>query len=538
MAVNFWRRPLAGRSAVHAKNGLVASSQPLASSAGIQMLKAGGNACDAIIAMAAVLNIVEPFSTGIGGDAFALLYIPGEKSPLGINGSGFSPQKLTYDYFVNEKNLTEIPTTGILPITIPGAVSTWGLIHEKLGLLPWEEVLRPAINYAYTGFPVSPLIAQVWNELVPKLKLHEGARRTYLIDGERAPFPGETFKQEQIGKTFQQLATDGYEAFYQGDLANRTIEFLQKEGSVIDSPDLNKFSAEWTKPISKVIYDHRLWEHGPNGQGLVTLQILAIAEELDIARYPLNSAEYLHVLIEAKKLAFSDAFAYLADPEDMTVNVTDFLNDKYAHTRASQINSKKALKKLPYTLDMGNDTVYLTAIDKDGFAVSFINSLYYGFGSGIVDPITGIAFQNRGAGFTLQKRHPNQYKPQKRPYHTIIPAMITSSTSNQLLHSFGVMGGHHQPIGQSQVFLNLVLHNMDPQHAIDCPRFHHEQNSNIVALEEPIPIQVKAHLRKLGHNIRDSVGMNFGGGQIISLSEYGSYMGGSDSRKDGQAQGY
>ena len=538
MAVKFWRRPSAGRSAIHAKNGLVASSQPLASSAGIKMLKAGGNACDAVIAMAAVLNVVEPFSTGIGGDAFALLHVPGENQPIGINGSGFSPRKLSYDALVSENKLSEIPLTGILPITVPGAVSVWGLIHEKFGLLSWEEVLGPAIEYANSGFPVSPLIAQVWNELVPKLKLHEGASRTYLIDEERAPRPGEMFTQEKLGTTFQKLAKHGYEFFYKGDLANRTIKFLQGEGSVIDIPDLNDFSAEWTKPISKVIYDHQLWEHGPNGQGLVTLQILAIAEELDIARYPLNSAKYLHFLIEAKKLAFSDAFAYIADPDSMTVKVSDFLSDRYAHTRASQINPRKALNKLPYTLDMGEDTVYLTAIDKEGFAISFINSLYYGFGSGIVDPITGIAFQNRGAGFTLKKGHPNQYEPHKRPYHTIIPAMITSPSTNQLLHSFGVMGGHHQPIGQSQVFLNLVLHGMDPQDAINCPRFHHEQNSNLVAFEEPIPLQVKAQLRGMAHNVRDSVGMNFGGGQIISVSENGSYMGGSDPRKDGQAQGY
>ncbi len=538
MAVKFWRRPTAGRSAVHAKNGLVASSQPLASSAGIQMLQTGGNASDAIIAMAAVLNVVEPFSTGIGGDAFALLYVPGEDLPIGINGSGFSPNKLTYDFFVTEKQFSEIPLTGILPITVPGAVSTWGLIHKKFGSLPWSEVLQPAINYAKNGFPISPLIAQVWNELVPKLKLHEGARQTYLINEERAPHSGELFKQEELGKTFQNLADHGYETFYTGDLANQTIEFLQKEGSVIDILDLNNFSAEWTNPISKVIYDHQLWEHGPNGQGLVTLQILSIAEELDIARYPLNSAEYLHVLIEAKKLAFSDAFTYLADPRAMNVDVDVFLTDKYAQTRASQINPRKALKELPYTLDMGEDTVYLTVVDKNGFAISFINSLYYGFGSGVGDPVTGIAFQNRGAGFTLKKGHPNQYESGKRPYHTIIPAMITSPSTNRLLHSFGVMGGHHQPIGQSQVFLNLVLHGMDPQDAINSPRFHHEQNSNLVAFEEPIPLQVKTQLRGLGHNVRDSVGMNFGGGQIISISENGSYIGGSDPRKDGQAQGY
>ncbi len=538
MAVKYWRRPTAGRSAVHTKNGLVASSQPLASSAGVQMLKAGGNACDAVVAMAAVLNVVEPFSTGIGGDAFALLSIPGERTPIAINGSGFSPRNLTYDYLAVEEKLTSIPLTGILPITIPGAVSAWGMIHEKFGKLSWEEVLTPAINYAIDGYPVSPVISQVWDVLVSKLKLHEGAKENYLIDKERAPMPGEIFKQDSLGKTFQLLAKRGYRDFYEGELANRILGFLNNEGSAINAQDLSAYSAEWTEPISKVIYDHRLWEHGPNGQGLVTLQILAIAEELDIARYPLNSAEYLHILIEAKKLAFSDAFSYLADINHMKVDVNAFLSDKYAQTRASQINPNRALEKLPFALDMGEDTVYLTAIDKSGFAISFINSLYYGFGSGVVDPKTGIAFQNRGAGFTLEKGHPNQYKPRKRPYHTIIPAMITETSSNRLLHSFGVMGGHHQPIGQSQVFLNLVLHNMDAQHAIDSPRFHHDQLSNTVAFEEPISLQVRAQLHRLGHNVKDSVDANFGGGQIISVTENGSFIGGSDPRKDGQAQGF
>jgi gamma-glutamyltranspeptidase/glutathione hydrolase len=538
MSVNFWRRPFSGRSAIHAKNGIVASSQPLATSTGLQILQAGGNACDAIIATAAVLNVTEPFSTGIGGDAFALLHIPGEKKPIAINGSGYSFKNLSYDRLVNEEGLKEIPLTGVLPITVPGAVSMWSIMHEKYGVLDWKEVLEPAINYAKSGFPVSPVIAQVWNELVPKLLQHEGARKNYLIESERAPREGEIFKQTALANTLNIIAKDGVGAFYKGEIANRTIDFLNKEGSLITSSDLAEYSAEWTEPISQEIYDNTLWEHGPNGQGLVTLQILAIAEEYDIARYSLNSVNYLHCLIEAKKLAFSDAYAYLSDPTTMKVDVAEFLNDSYAQIRASQINPRLAISQLPNTLDMGDNTVYLTAIDKDGFAISFINSLFYGFGSGVVDPETGIAFQNRGGGFTLEKRHPNQYEPRKKPYHTIIPAMITSPSTDELLYSFGVMGGHHQPQGQAQVFLNLVLHGMNPQDAIDTPRFHHEQSSNIVSIEEPIKIGVKTELRKRGHKIVDSVGMNFGGGQIIQRTPHGSFIGGSDPRKDGQAQGY
>jgi gamma-glutamyltranspeptidase/glutathione hydrolase len=538
MAVQFWRRSSAGRSAVHAGSGLVASSQPLASTAGLQILISGGNACDAIIAMASVLNVVEPFSTGIGGDVFALIHIPGEKTPLAINGSGYSPQELSYDYLVREKSLTTMPLTGVLPITVPGAVSAWEAIHSKFGCLSWEKVLEPAIGYAKNGFPVSPLISQVWQELVPKLLQHQGARETYLINEERAPYPGEIFTQPKLGETFSKLANNGAHDFYKGEIASQILTFLQSEGSKINSNDLNKFSAEWTSPIFQEIYDKILWEHGPNGQGLVTLQILSIAEEYDIARYPHNSPEYLHCLVEAKKLAFSDAYEYLADPSSMTVDLNRFLDDRYAQTRASQINPRVALSSLPYTLDMGKDTVYLTAADKDGMVISFINSLFYGFGSGVVDPTTGIAFQNRGAGFTLMKGHPNQYKPLKRPYHTIIPAMITSPISEKLLYSFGVMGGHHQPQGQAQVFLNLVLHGMDPQQALNSPRFHHDQNMNTLALENPISVSVKTRLRKYGHKIVDAVGTNFGGGQVIQCADSGSYIGGSDPRKDGQAQGY
>lgn len=538
MAVKFWRRPLSGRSAVHACNGIVASSQPLASTVGLQILKTGGTACDAIVAMAAVLNVVEPFSTGIGGDAFALLYVPGEENPKAINGSGFSPKGLSYNYLVEELALEQIPITGVLPITVPGAVSAWEMIHEAHGKLPWEEIIQPAIKYAQEGCPVSPVIAQVWKELVPKLLNHGGSKKTYLVENVRAPRQGEIFKQKALASTFKIIAKQGASAFYQGELSNRIAEFLQQEGGFLQTSDFEGYKAEWTTPISKEIYSNIVWEHGPNGQGLATLLILSIAEELDIARYPLNSVDYLHYLIEAKKLAFVDAFAEIADSEYMTISLSDFLSEEYAQTHASQINPRQAIKQIPTAFDVGNDTVYLTAADKDGMVVSFINSLYYGFGSGIVDPQTGIAFQNRGAGFTLKKGHPNQYAPGKRPFHTIIPAMITSS-EGELVYSFGVMGGHHQPQGQAQVFLNLILHEMDPQEAISCPRFHHDQITNTVAFEDPIEIGVRTKLRERGHVILDCVGTNFGGGQIIQRnSTNGCYVGGSDPRKDGQTQGY
>ncbi len=537
MAVNFWRRPRSGRSTIYARKGIVATSQSLATSTGLKILQAGGSACDAAISMAAVLNVVEPTSTGIGGDAFALLYIPGE-TIKGINGSGYSPRGLSYDYLIEERNLSTMPLTGVLPITVPGALSAWEMIHEEYGKMPWFDIFQPAIHYAREGFPISPIIAQTWNELSPKLLRHEGARKTYLIDGNRAPTVGEIVKQESLASTLDLIAKEGASVFYRGVIADRIEEFIQEEGGFLKSSDLKEFKAEWTKPIFREIYNTLLWEHGPNGQGIITLMILAIAEELDIGRYTHNSADYLHCLIEAKKLAFSDGFAHIAEPNNMVVSISKFLSEEYAQTRASQINPIIAMDTQPLPIDIGDDTVYLTAADSEGQVISFINSLFNAFGSGLVDSKTGIAFQNRGSGFSLQKGHPNQYEPHKRPYHTIIPGMITD-TENRFLYSFGVMGGHHQPQGQAQVFLNLILHGLDPQEALECPRFHHDQERNVVALEAPISLGERSTLRKLNHKIIDCVGTNFGGGQIIKQDEInGSYSAGSDPRKDGQAQGY
>jgi len=537
MAVKFWRRSKSGRSDIHACNGMVASSQPLASSVGIQILQAGGSACDAIVAMASVLNVVEPLSTGIGGDAFVLLFVPGDATPKAINGSGYAPKNLTYEYLKEEKKLSHMPQIGVLPITVPGAVSAWETMHKKYGRLAWEDILRPAINYARNGFPVSPVISQVWGERVSKLLNHNGAKKTYLIQGERAPRSGEIFKQESLASTLEIIAKHGADVFYQGEIALRITEFIQKEGGYIQESDLRNFKAEWTEPISLDFYDHVLWEHGPNGQGIVTLMILSIAEELDIGRYTHGSPDYFHSLIEAKKMAFTDAFEHIADPKWMKISPARFLSEQYAQTRASQINPRQATRVLSIPLDKGTDTVYLTVADKDGIVISFINSLYSGFGSGVVDPQTGITFQNRGAGFSLEKDHPNQYAPEKRPYHTIIPAMVTSP-NNELVYSFGVMGGHHQPQGQAQVFLNLVLHGMSPQEALEYPRFHHDQVTNTVALEDPIEIGLRAELRRREHHVVDCIGTNFGGGQIIQKSINDCYIGGSDPRKDGQAQGY
>jgi gamma-glutamyltranspeptidase/glutathione hydrolase len=489
--------------------------------------------------MASVLNVVEPFSTGIGGDAFALIHVPGESRPRAINGSGFAPRSLSYHQLTEELGFTQIPLRGPIPITVPGALSAWQTIHNKFGRLSWEEVLQPAIHYARDGFPVSPVISQVWHDLIPVLRSHPGAAQTYLSENGQSPRAGDIWKQPALATTLTQISKEGSDVFYKGDIAIRTEEFMQQEGSYLQASDLDSFQAQWTDPISTVAYDTQLWEHGPNGQGLVTLLVLAIVEALEIHKYPINSAKYLHCLIEAKKLAFADAFAYVADPEWMDSNWKRLLSPDYAQGRAAIIEMGQVHKAQvnPYPL-LGEDTVYLTAIDRNGMAISFINSLFYGFGSGVVDPQTGIAFQNRGAGFTLVKDHPNQYEPGKRPFHTIIPALITT-LDGELLYSYGVMGGHHQPQGQAQVFLNLIVHNMDPQEAIETPRFHHDQFFNTVALESPINTETRLKLRKQGHQIVSEIGANFGGGQIIQRHPKSNvYCAGSDPRKDGQAQGY
>lgn len=536
--VAHWRRPQTGRSAVYSNKGLVSTSHPLASSTGVNILKRGGSACDAAIAMAAVLNVVEPFSTGIGGDTFALIHVPGESSPRAINGSGYAPKSLSYYQLTEEQGFTQMPLRGPTPITVPGALSAWQTIHNEFGRLPWEEIFQPAIHYAQEGFPVSPVVAQVWHELVPILKAHEGAVQTYLREKNQSPRAGDIWKQPALASTLQQIAKEGSLVFYKGDIASRIEEFMQQEGGYLQAADLAHFQAQWTTPISLELYDHQLWEHGPNSQGIVTLMILAIVENLEIHRYRVNSAKYLHCLIEATKIAFSDAFTYLADPEWMDSNWKRLLSRDYGQRQAAIINLNRALDTLPTPFPLiGEDTIYLTAVDRDGQAISLINSLFFGFGSGIVDPQTGIAFQNRGAGFSLVEGHPNQYESGKRPFHTIIPAMITSPDGD-LIYSYGVMGGHHQPQGQAQVFLNLIIHGMDPQEAIETPRFHHDQFSNTVAIESPIGTETRTELRKRGHRMVSEIGTNFGGGQIIQRNPRSNVCcAGSDPRKDGQAQG-
>lgn len=533
MAVNFWRRSKSGRSSVVANN-IVATSQPLASQAGIQMMMQGGNAVDAAVAAAAVLNVVEPYSTGIGGDAFALLYIPDEKKPIAINGSGSAPQDLSYAYLTEELELAEIPVRGILPITVPGAVSMWGKLLDEYGNLSMDEVLAPAIMYAEDGFHASPVISQVWQEIEKSLTTYSGLSSVYYP----APSVGQKVKNTALAETFKRIALDGSDEFYKGDTASQMVEFLQKEGGFLSEKDLNNFEAEWTEPISKELYGYNLWEHGPNGQGLIVQLLLSIAQELDIGSYAYNSAEYIHLLVEAKKMAFTDGLHYICDPKTNEVPIDYLLSEEYSMKRASQISPNHALQSYPSPINMGEDTVYLATADNEGMSISFINSLFYGFGSAMVDPSTGVAFQCRGAGFSLAKNHPNQYEPGKRPYHTIIPGMITDE-HDELAYSFGVMGGHHQPQGQAQVFLNLIIQDMDPQTALSAPRFHHEQRINTLAVESPIDISVKTALRKLGHAIVPDIGTNFGGGQIImNDKKNGCYVAGSSPRKDGCANGF
>lgn len=530
MSVKFWRRPLSGRSAIVAKN-VVATSQPLAVNAGLDIMKKGGNAVDAAVAVSSVLNVVEPYSTGIGGDAFALLSIPGEKEPIAINGSGFSPENLTLKYLTEELNLTEMPLSGVLPITVPGTVSAWEKLIEKYGNLSLDEILKPAIHYAENGFHVSPLIAQVWKLFNKFESDYPNLAKVYLP----APKVGDLAKNVNLAETFKIIGKEGAAAFYKGDISNNIVEFMEKNKGFISNKDLSNYEAEWTKPISKEIFGHKLWQHGPNGQGLITILILALAETLKINSFKRDSSEYLHRLVESKKMAFIDGENYICDPKFNEIPIDELLSEKYPKERILDFSSQ-ALDKYPNSINFGEDTVYATTADSSGMAVSLINSLFYGFGSFMVDKNTGICFQNRGAGFSFSGK--NIYEPKKRPFHTIIPAMITDM-DNQLEYSFGVMGGHHQPQGQAQVYLNLIVHGLDPQEAISAPRFHHNQKENILSIEEPLYELIGKQLQQKGHQIVEPKGVNFGGGQIIKFDKRNNcFIAGSDPRKDGQASGY
>jgi gamma-glutamyltranspeptidase/glutathione hydrolase len=529
-----------GRSAVRAQHGMVASSQPLASQVGLDILKRGGNAIDAAIAMAAVLNVTEPMMTGIGGDMFALVYWSKTGELKGLNASGRCPRALTLDHF-KKKGLTRVPADGMEPITVPGAFDGWVALVDKYGTMKLPELLQPAIDLAENGFPVMEKTAEDWSEEVEKLKRSKAAAENYLIGG-RAPRAGEIFKQKNLARTLRTLARGGRDAFYKGEIAKGIVDYCQKNGGFLSMQDLAEHRSEWVEPISTDYRGYRVFEIPPNGQGLTALLTLNILEGLDLATIASERDRYYHTLIEATKLAFADRNRYIADPEFAKVPVKELLSKEYAASRRKLIDPNKAIESaVPGTILNNGDTTYLTVIDKDRNAVSFINSLFEAFGSGVVAGDTAIALQDRGAGFVLDPNHPNALQPGKRPFHTIIPAMVLKD--GKLFMSFGVMGGAIQPQGHVQVLSNLIDLKMNIQQAIEAPRFRYYDHDRVL-LETEMGADVIRLLHERGHNRtrppgRGAVRGVMGGGQAIMIDPAtGALVGGSDPRKDGMALGY
>lgn len=520
-----------GRSTVYAPNGVAATSQPLASGAALEILQSGGNAIDAAVAAAAVLNVVEPYMTGMGGDMFAILWDAGDERLVGLDGSGKSGSKIDVEALAGQWE--EVPSRGAATVTVPGALAGWNDLVATYGKLTLAEVLAPAIRIAEQGFPVTPIIARDWAGTLETLESNAGAAATFLIDG-KAPLAGEWFSNPDLAKTFRRIAAEGPDTFYGGTLGREIVAGLDELGGFITIEDLARHESRWVEPLSVDYKGYTLHELPPAGQGIAALQMLKMLEDFDLSGMVHNSSDYLHTLIEAKKLAYADLARYVADPAHMDVQPQALLAPEYLARRAALIKPERAMEQAePGSFATESDTVYLTVADREGNMISFINSVSWYFGSGVVVPGTGVVLQNRGAGFTLEEGHPNRIAPNKRPFHTIIPAFVTRDGKPWL--SYGVMSGSMQPQGHVQVLLNLIEFGMDPQEAVDAARFRH-LSGNRIAVENLSP-EVARALAALGHELEVPDGIAFGGAQVILKLERG-WAAGSDPRKDGMAAGH
>ena len=535
--------PFASRSEVIAQNGMVATSQPLATQVALDVLKQGGNAIDAAIAANAMLGLVEPTGCGIGGDLFAIVWDAKTKRLYGLNASGRSPKSLTLEYF-QEKGLEKIPAFGPLPVSVPGAVDGWFMLNERFGTKSMQELLSPSIAYARNGFPVSELIAYYFERNQARIGQYPGFEETFTING-KTPRKGQIFKNPNLASTYEKIATGGRDAFYKGDIARTIAAFMKSQGGFLSYDDMAAHTSNWVEPVSSNYRGYDVWELPPNGQGIAALQILNVLELYDIEGMDRDSAEFVHTFVEAKKLAFEDRAKYYADPEFNEIPVDWLISKEYAKQRQKLINPYQASKRLDAGKNDG-DTIYLTVADQDGNMVSLIQSNYRGMGSGMIPTDLGFVLQNRGEMFALDKDHYNAYAPGKRPFHTIIPAFITRN--NQAMMSFGVMGGGTQPQMHAQIVVNMIDFGMNLQEAGDAPRILHSGSSQpegdvmvdggYISLESGFSQKTRRELSKMGHSIRDVTGA-FGGYQAIMRdSKTNVYYGASETRKDGQAAGY
>lgn len=526
------------RSVVMAREGMVATSQPLAAEAGVSILKQGGNAFDAAIATALTLGVVEPMSTGIGGDAFLLYHCAADGKIYGVNGSGRCPQQLTLDA-LRQQGIDDIPVRGLASVTVPGAIDAFTAVQQRHGALAFADVLEPAIHYAEAGFPVSEIIATQWQIGAPLLSQYPSSSQTYLLDG-KAPQAGDVHRQPNLAQTLRLLAAEGRDAFYQGEIARRIVKFSQDNGGFFSLEDFATHTTDWVEPISTDYRDYTVLELPPNGQGITALLALNVLEGYDLSAMDYGSAAYYHLLIEATKQAFADRSRYIADPDHAELPVAGLLSKAYAAERRQEIDLTQALTYAPGDPVNFSNTVYISCVDRERNVVSLIHSLYMGFGSGVVAGDTGICLQNRGAGFVATPGHPNVLAPGKRPFHTIIPAMILHDDQPWLC--YGVMGGDMQAQGHVQVGLNMIDFGMNIQEALEAPRYRILGGKRVM-LERAIAPAIRRELEDMGHDIipSDQVprGPQYGGGQGILIDHVrGVLQGGSDSRKDGCAIGY
>ena len=534
----------ATRSEVIAQNGMAATSHPLATQVALDILKKGGTAIDAAIAANAVIGLVEPTGSGVGGDLFAIIWDAKSQKLYGLNASGRSPKSLTLDYFKKE-GITHIPSRGPLPVSVPGCVDGWFELHKKFGKISMTEILSPAISYARNGFPVTEVIAYYLNSAANSLSMYENFKETYMANG-RMPQKGEIFKNPYLADTYEKIATKGRDEFYKGDIARTIAAYMKRNGGFLSYEDMAAHQSEWIEPVSTNYRGYDVWELPPNGQGIAALQILNIMEQYDVKSMGFGSAEYIHLFTEAKKLAFEDRARYYADMSFTDVPVKQLISKEYAKERAKLIRPNRAASRYDAGKPNGPSTIYLTVADKDGNMISLIQSNYRGMGSGMTPDKLGFVLQDRGEMFSLKEGHPNVFEPGKRPFHTIIPAFITKEGKPWV--SFGVMGGAMQPQGHAQIVINLIDFGMNLQEAGDAPRIQHEGSSEptdevmttggTLYLESGIDYLQIRKLVQMGHNVGWNVG-GYGGYQAIMWdADNKVYFGASESRKDGQAAGY
>jgi gamma-glutamyltranspeptidase/glutathione hydrolase len=526
----------AGRSTVYAPNGAIATSQPLATAAGLHVLQNGGNAVDAAVTAAIVLSLVEPHMTGLGGDLFALVWSAKDKKLYGLNASGRSGSLMTFAELTKRGRRS---ISGVEAVTVPGSVSGWHALLTRFGTKTLADAMQPTIKYAEVGFPVTPIIASDWQGSEAKLKRDPGAAATYLIDSQRAPRAGEWFRNPDYAKTLRAIASGGPGVLYGGELGKRVADHIQKLGGFITVEDLKAHQVSWVEPLSVAFRGYRLWEMGPHNQGIAALEMLRILDAYDLKSMGHNSAKYLHHLIEAKKLAYADLNEYVSDPATMKIKPEVLLSDQFIEARRKLIDPNKAADRPgPGAAVTETETIYLTASDSEGNMVSLINSNFDYFGSGVAVPGTGFVLQDRGAGFNLREGHANVAAPRKLPFHTLVPAFVTRTNNGveEPFLSFGVMGGAMQPQGHVQVLLNLVVFGMDLQQAIDAARFRHNAGLG-VSVERQLPADVRTQLTSMGHEIREANIGTFGGAQAIMKLVKG-WAAGSDPRKDGMAAGH